>query len=122
MYARDTLTLPTFLLRDGERVLGFLSLLAHFPRAWEIHCVVIHADAHRQGWGKTLLVHAERWLVAQGVGLLQVKTIAATSANPHYARTRVFYERMGFVPFEVFPELWAPSNPCLQMLKILDGK
>jgi hypothetical protein len=26
---------------------------------------------------------------------------------------------MGFTPLEVFPELWSPNNPCLQLVKFL---
>jgi hypothetical protein len=30
-----------------------------------------------------------------------------------------FYYAMGFKPLEVFPELWAPHNPCLQLVKFI---
>jgi GNAT superfamily N-acetyltransferase len=118
-YVANTKELPTFLIRDTEQALGFLSLREHFPSAWEIDCVAIHAGARGRGYGRMLLNHAEQWLLARGAKLLQVKTIAATSPNPHYAETRVFYERMGFAPVEVFPLLWAEHNPCLQMMKVL---
>jgi len=118
-YVRDTATLPTFVMRHECRIIGFLTLREHFPQAWEIHCVAVHAEVRGQGVGKKLLMHVESWLAEHGARFLQVKTIAATSPNPHYALTRGFYERMGFAPVEVFPELWSPSNPCLQMLKIV---
>lgn len=44
----------------------------------------------------------------------------ATSPDPNYAQTRRFYERLGFAPLDVFPTLWSPRNPCLQMVKVLD--
>jgi ribosomal protein S18 acetylase RimI-like enzyme len=119
MYASDTARLPTFVARNDERVVGFLSLAEHFPRSWEIHCVAVHADARNQGYGKALLEHAENWLRGRGAYFLQVKTIAATRQDPQYAQARAFYERMGFLPLEVFAGLWSASNPCLQMLKII---
>lgn len=116
-YVANTKTLPTFVIRDGVQALGFVSLRQHFAQAWEIDCIAIHATARNKGLGTMLLLYAEQWLIAQGAQFLQVKTIAATSPNPHYAQTRAFYERMGFTAIEVFPELWDPRNPCLQMLK-----
>jgi len=37
-----------------------------------------------------------------------------------YARTRLFYQAMGFFSVEEFPTLWNSDNPCLFMAKILD--
>lgn len=122
MYAADTTTKPTFLLRDGPRVIGFMTLAQHFPHAWEMHCVAVHAQARNQGHGSTLLAHAEAWLVAQGALLFQVKTVAARNRPPEpYAETRAFYDKRGFMPLEVFPLLWDAHNPCLQMIKLLPG-
>ena len=120
-YVANTAKLPTFFMREDTRVLGFISLRQHFEHAWEIDCIAMHAVSRNRGLGGLLLRHAERWLVTQGARFLQVKTIAATSPNPHYAQTRAYYERMGFAPLEIFPELWDPRNPCLQMLKTLDA-
>ena len=49
-----------------------------------------------------------------------MKTVAATSASREYAETRKFYEAKGFTPLEVFPTLWDPWNPALQLFKVLD--
>jgi GNAT superfamily N-acetyltransferase len=119
-YVANTTTLPTFVIRDDTRALGFISLRQHFAHAWEIDCIAIHATMRNKGLGALLLAHVERWLVTQGARFLQVKTIAAENPNLYYAQTRAYYERMGFAALEVFPELWDSWNPCLQMLKILD--
>ena len=122
MYADDTLRLPTFASLEGDRITGFISLTKHFEHAWEIHCIAVHADQRNHGHGRALVAYAESWLAAQGVTLLQVKTIAETSASLEYAETRAFYRSLGFQPLEVFPELWAAGNPCLQLIKHLsDG-
>jgi GNAT superfamily N-acetyltransferase len=72
-----------------------------------------------RGHGKVLLKHSEEWLVGQGVRFLQVKTVAHTSKNAAYGETRKFYAASGFTPLEVFPLLWAPQNPALQLIKAL---
>jgi GNAT superfamily N-acetyltransferase len=118
-YARDSETMPTFALEDDGVVQAFLTLTRHFAESWEVHCIAVAAGARRRGLGRQLLVHAETWLRDQGVRFLQIKTIAASHPSPEYAETRRFYEGVGYVPLEVFPTLWSPSNPVLQLVKAL---
>ena len=118
-YVADTAVLPTFAIQAGERLEAFLTLHEHFPEAWEVHCIAVRADARRKGHGKALMTHAEDWLVERGVDVLQVKTVAQKKTPSAYDETRAFYYEIGFTPLEVFPELWAPQNPCLQLVKFI---
>lgn len=119
MYVRDSARQPTFATIEDDRAIGFLSLWEHFDQSWEVHCMAVHASYRGKGYGKALLERAEGWLIKKDARFLQVKTIAATSPDPAYAETRAFYTHMGFTPLEVFPALWHPQNPCLQMVKVL---
>lgn len=118
-YVRETEVYPTFVVREGGPVLGFLTVREHFPEAWEVHCVAVQAACRNRGFGRALQEHVERWLATRGVRLLQVKTIASTVPSPEYAETRRFYAAMGYLPVEVFPELWRPEHPVLQLVKPL---
>lgn len=119
MYKNDTEKLPTFAIEQDNRIIGFLTLREHFPTSWEVHCMAIEAQSRGKHLGTKLLEHAEDWLRARSVEFLQVKTVAATSKSAEYAQTRKFYEAQGFVPVEIFPELWDPWNPALQSIKCL---
>lgn len=121
MYVADTARLPTFALSENGTVVAFLSLMQHFPEAWEIHCVAVHSEVRNRGLGSVLLAHAEQWLASQGVRYLQVKTVAQAGKSAAYAETREFYQARGFTPLEVFPLLWAAHNPALQLVKVLNG-
>ncbi len=83
--------------------------------------MAIQFSERGRGLGSKLLSHSEDWLAVQGVKFLQVKTVAATSKSSEYAETRKFYEAKGFIPFEIFPELWDPWNPALQCIKHLNA-
>ena len=113
-YIEGVASLQTFATDDGA---GFLSLKLHSPRSAEIHVMGVMPERHRDGIGRALVRAAEAWCAANGVEYLQVKTLAPARPDENYARTRAFYEAMGFVPLEVFPELWHPSNPALQLVK-----
>ncbi len=76
-------------------------------------------EYHRQGIGTELMAVAEQYLREKGVSYLQVKTLSAKDTDPNYVLTRKFYERMGFVPLEEWPELWGAENPCVQLIKSL---
>jgi GNAT superfamily N-acetyltransferase len=120
-YVADTATKPTFAAEVEGSLVGFITLTAHFPDAWEVHCIAVAADSRNGGIGTALLKRAERYAVDQGARFLQVKTVAHTSPSPEYAETRKFYEAKGFNALEIFPNLWHPRNPALQLVKVLDG-
>jgi coenzyme F420-0:L-glutamate ligase/coenzyme F420-1:gamma-L-glutamate ligase len=113
-YVREVAGLETFAAEDGS---GFVSLKRHTPRAAEIYVMGVLPARHRQGVGRALVAAVEAWCASNGVDYLQVKTLAHTKADENYARTRAFYEAVGFVPLEVLPELWDSRNPALVLVK-----
>ena len=74
---------------------------------------------HRRGLGRRLLGKAEEALRADGIRLLQVKTLGPSRPNAAYARTRAFYAALGFLPLEEIVGLWGEDNPCLLLVKCL---
>jgi predicted kinase/GNAT superfamily N-acetyltransferase len=113
---------PTIVASLGGRDIGFLTLVRHSPFAAEVHVMGVLSDFHRHGIGTQMLEHAERLLVADGVELLQVKTLSATKPDEGYEQTRAFYLASGFRPLEELPDLWDPENPALQMVKVLSAE
>jgi GNAT superfamily N-acetyltransferase len=98
---------------------GLLTLVRHTAFAAEIDVMAVKPDHQRQGVGRAILDRAEHLLAEDGVEYLQVKTLADTVDYEPYARTRAFYVACGFRPLQVFPDLWDPENPALQLVKRL---
>ena len=115
-YVREIEQLPTFLAVSEEQVVGFLSVKRHSKYAAEIYVMAVHPKFHRLGIGRRLVEVAEQKLCSSGVEYLQVKTLGASHPDEHYAKTRAFYQSVGFRKLEEFIELWE-ENPCLQMVK-----
>jgi ribosomal protein S18 acetylase RimI-like enzyme len=103
---------------DGA-VVGFLSLRFHTSVAAEAYVLGVRRGWHRRGCGTMLFNAATHFARTRGTRFLTVKTLAATNPNPNYRLTRQFYEKIGFLPLEVFPALWGTQNPCLFMIKPL---
>ena len=119
-YVKDAESMPTWLVKDGANVIGFLTIKMHFPQSADIHCLAIHPDYHRKGIGTILIEAVEKELISQDVKILQVKTISEERDCESYAKTRQFYLALGFIPLEVFATLWDESNPCLLLVKSLN--
>jgi GNAT superfamily N-acetyltransferase len=126
-YVEKAHDLPTYLARpapgpavpDRERQpVGVLLAARHFPQAAEIYLLAVEPALHRQGIGRALVEALEADLLADGVELLQVKTLGPSQPDASYERTRRFYALMGFWPLEEIHGLW-PGNPCLIMVKVL---
>ncbi len=109
--------LPTFVASLSGHVTGFLSVKQHNSYSAEIYVMGIEPGYHRQGIGRALVRKCEGWLKTQGCEYLQVKTLGPANNDPNYAKTRLFYEQMGFRPLEEFKQLWDENNPCLIMVK-----
>ncbi|MBN2391956.1 MAG: GNAT family N-acetyltransferase [Anaerolineae bacterium] len=122
-YIRDVDDLPTFVAWVNGRAVGFMTVKQHFPQAAELHVLGVLQEMHHRGVGRALFSAVEAYLHQQGVEYLQVKTLSASHPDPGYAKTRLFYEAMGFRPLEEFKTLWDEANPCLLMVKTLaDGR
>jgi ribosomal protein S18 acetylase RimI-like enzyme len=80
--------------------------------------MAVEPATHRRGVGRRLVEALEADLIADGVELLQVKTLGPSRPDAGYDRTRQFYAAMGFRPLEEIDGLW-PENPCLIMVKLL---
>ncbi len=125
-YVAAAATLPTYLARPAtgqgpgaeSQPVGVLLADRHFPAAAEIHLLAVDPAHHRRGVGRALVDALEHDLVADGVRLLQVKTLGPSDPDEGYRRTRRFYQAVGFEPLEELTGLW-PGNPCLIMVKVL---
>ena len=118
-YEREIEHLPTFLAKADGKVLGFLSLKQPNPFSTEIYVMAAKPDAHRGGIGRSLVETAEFYARKLGIEYMQVKTLGPSRPDEGYARTRAFYEAMGFRPLEEFKQIWDENNPCLIMVKQL---
>jgi ribosomal protein S18 acetylase RimI-like enzyme len=118
-YERQIEHLPTFLAKEDGRVLGFLSLKQHNPFAAEILVMAVHPQAQRGGIGRALVEAAEAHARGLGLEYMQVKTLGPSHPDEGYARTRLFYEALGFRPLEEFKQIWDENNPCLVLVKRL---
>lgn len=118
-YILDVDELPTFVAWVDGRAVGFMSVRQHFPQSAELHVLGVLPAMHHRGVGRALLDAVEAYLCQQGVEYLQVKTLSPAHPDKGYAKTRAFYEAVGFKPLEEFPTLWDEANPCLLMVKKL---
>jgi GNAT superfamily N-acetyltransferase len=117
-YVASAHRLPGLVAHAGTEPIGILLHQRHFPCAAEIHLMAVDPSRHRQGVGRSLVAAVEARLTAENIRMLQVKTLGPSHPDPGYARTRAFYEAVGFLPLQEIPDLW-PGNPCLIMVKML---
>jgi len=118
-YLRNLSRLPSWVaLLDGQ-LAGAITLEPHFPGSFEVHFMAVRPEHHRRGIGRALLARLEAEARARGGRWLQVKTLGPSHPDPFYARTRAFYEAMGFSPLFESAALWGPENPALVSVKLL---
>ncbi|WP_125762397.1 GNAT family N-acetyltransferase [Levilactobacillus mulengensis] len=114
-YVDAARTLPLWVARDGETVVGFIDLATTSTATAEVQCMGIKRAYHHQGIGQQLmakLITSAR----QTADYLQVKTVAP-GYYATYDQTNAFYRAMGFEPLEIFPTLWDAWNPCLILIQ-----
>lgn len=118
-YISEIEHLPTFIACQDERAVGFLSVKQHNPYSAEIHVMAVLQEMHRKGIGQHLVARAEDYLRSRNVEYLHLKTLSDSHPDEGYAKTRAFYNAVGFRPLEELPTLWNEENPCLIMVKRL---
>ena len=113
---------PFIAAYDGLETIGFVALKIHNPFTADVYSIGVMEQYHRQGIGRCLIEAAERYCIDNGYLFLTVKTLDSSVGYEPYKRTRAFYQKMGFIPLEVFTTFWNEENPCLFMAKWLGIK
>ena len=108
---------PFFVVMQEDHPVGFLSLQDHNQYTSEIYVMGVLPQYHRQGIGRQLVEHAQKYMAQHGCKFLFIKTLAEIVDDPFYAKTRQFYEAMGFLPLFITTKIWGPDNPCLIMIQ-----
>jgi GNAT superfamily N-acetyltransferase len=98
---------------EADQVIGFAVVDRRSTRAVEILWAAIRANRRGAGVGTRLIKEILGALAADGVSLVEVKTLDRTSDYPEYGPTRAFWERRGFVQIDTVDPLpgWQPGNP-----------
>jgi ribosomal protein S18 acetylase RimI-like enzyme len=118
-YVEAARTLPTLIASEEKRDVGFLTTKQHTAGAAEILAMGVLPDRHRHGIGRALIETAAADVAGKGTRLLQVRTLGPSRPSVGYARTRSFYEALGFIAMEETTAIWGEANPCLIMVKPL---
>ena len=118
-YVKEVRELPFFAAYDGGGPVGFLAVKEHNPYTAEICVMGVRQDRHHQGIGRALVTEAEAYCKKRQFCFFTVKTLDESADYEPYARTRLFYHAMGFLPLEVFPLHWDKDNPCLFLAKFI---
>jgi aminoglycoside 6'-N-acetyltransferase I len=127
--------------RVEDQILGWVGAIPGYSHAWELHPLVVKADARRKGVGRALVTALEERVRATGALTLHLGTdddgpAPGTSAGgvelfpdvlSHAASLRVidhpagFYLRMGFEVVGLIPDADGPGKPDILMAKRVSG-
>ena len=103
-----------WVIDDAGDVVGFVIVERRGARAAEILWAAIAADRRGRGLGSRLIDHVLDELGADGVQIVEVKTLDPSADYAPYEATRAFWTARGFVQFDTIDPLpgWPPGNPA----------
>jgi GNAT superfamily N-acetyltransferase len=120
MYAREMATRDTYVAMIDDQPIGLMALeylSGDDTGVYNIWWLGVAPGMHRSGVGRALIDHARINARACGCRYLSVETVGPKSMDAAYAKTRHFYEAMGFSPWREFePE---PGDFMLEMRCVL---
>ncbi len=116
-YTEKVRELPLLAAELYGKTIGFCAVKINFRNNADLYVMGIFKEFHRMGIGERMIDFIADYCRDHSIPYMTVKTLSERHSDPHYAKTRKFYEKCGFQPFEEFPDLWGEENPCLYMLK-----
>jgi GNAT superfamily N-acetyltransferase len=111
---RDCAVHPGWVLAGAAGITGFAVAARKSPVAAEILWIAVGPAWRGRGTGTMLLDHVLGDLAAEGVSVVEAKTLDCSADYPPYEATRAFWEHRGFVQVDTIDPLpgWKPGNPA----------
>jgi len=113
---------PFFHVKNNDQSIGFASIKRNNEDVLEIYVMGINEKYHNIGIGKRLIKEIIEYGVINKYKYLEVKTLDESRESDEYRKTRLFYKRVGFIPFDVLYNEWGEDNPCLIMIMNIENK
>jgi ribosomal protein S18 acetylase RimI-like enzyme len=117
---------PSYVAVSSNEVAGFAVIDKKSNRVAEIMWMAVKQENQRRGIGSVLITQVVNELALQGIKVLEVKTLASFDKDKAafertYAKTKRFYEKIGFIHLETIDPYpaWEPDNPCAIYIKVL---
>jgi len=112
--ARNAVDHDAWVLTDSGQVAGFAVAERRSGAGAEILWMAIDSARRGRGEGTVLLNRVLDVLTADGVSVVEVKTLDRSADYPPYDATRAFWEARGFVHVDTVDPLpgWQPGNPA----------
>lgn len=117
-YITDSQDMPYLAAYADSKLAGFIVLNATSPDTADIFVMGIKKEFHRKGIGRKLYEAYESMAKDLGYSYSQVKTVQSGHYD-EYDITNKFYQSMGYVELECFPEMWDSWNPCQIYIKYI---
>ncbi len=112
--SHDVRAHDAWVLVEGDHIVGVSVVDRRSADVAEILWMAIDPSWRGRGAGTQLLSHVTDALTAEGVKVVEVKTLDRSSDYEPYVATRAFWEGRGFVQIDRIDPLpgWQPGNPC----------
>ena len=103
-----------WVIDDAGDVVGFVIVQRRGTRAAEILWAAVAADRRGAGLGARLVDHVLDELSADGVQIVEVKTLDPSADYAPYDATRAFWLARGFIQLDTIDPFadWPPGNPA----------
>jgi ribosomal protein S18 acetylase RimI-like enzyme len=110
----DIARCESWVVVDDGVVLGFAIVDRRSPEVAEILWAAVQTERRGMGLGTTLVDGVLDSLKADGVLLVELKTLDKSAGYEPYKATISFWEGRGFIQIDVIDPLpgWQPGNPC----------
>ena len=111
---RDAADHDGWVLTSSAGVVGFAVAARRSPGGAEILWMAVDPARRGHGLGTMLLGRMLGELAADGVSVVEAKTLDRSAGYQPYEATRAFWERSGFVHVDTIDPLpgWQPGNPA----------
>lgn len=112
--AADFVRGRSFVVGDGDDVAGFAVVEQRLPHCAEILWAAVEPERRGARLGTLLVEHVLGRLRADGVRLVEVKTLDESAGYEPYEASVAFWLGRGFLKIDVIDPLpgWPEGNPC----------
>ena len=118
-YIENVKKYPFIALYVDMEPVGFYSLREENINTLDMYVLGMKKEYHGKGYGTALQQYVFDWAKTNGYEMVMVLTLSKSHPDIHYAKTRQFYHKQGFVNLYETNKIWGKEYPTQIMIKKL---